>query len=119
MPAAGIPSSLHVRRGKASIHPHCRLRPQARTTPNRELAMRKLKLESLHVESFETTAPLSAPRGTVQGHDAVSEGGESICICQVSDGWECQTWDYQVCGDTNYLDCTFVCSYYESCPATC
>lgn len=76
--------------------------------------MRKLKLEALQVESFDTTAPAPEARGTVQGHD-VSEGGESVCICQVSDGWECQTWDYEVCGDTNYLDCTFVCSYYETC----
>ena len=78
--------------------------------------MRKLKLESLQVESFDTSAATPSERGTVQGHD-VSEGGESVCICQVSQEWFCQTWDYEVCGDTNYLDCTFVCSAYESCDA--
>jgi hypothetical protein len=89
--------------------------------PRSENVMRKLKLESLQVESFDTTAAAPAPRGTVQGHDALSEGGESICICQASDGWECQTWDYEVCGDTNYLDCTLVCTDFESClgPGTC
>jgi hypothetical protein len=78
--------------------------------------MRKLKLESLQVESFDTTADTPSPRGTVQAHDAAfSEGGESVCLCPASQDWTCQTWDYEVCGDTNYLDCTFVCSYYETC----
>jgi hypothetical protein len=83
--------------------------------------MRKLKLESLQVESFETAPARSLSRGTVQGHDAVSEGGESVCICQASDDWACQTWDFEACGDTRYLDCTFVCSDFDSCmgPGTC
>jgi hypothetical protein len=77
--------------------------------------MRKLKLESLHVESFETADAPHPSRGTVQGHDALSEAGESVCICQISDDWRCQTWDYEVCGDTNYLDCTLACSDFASC----
>jgi hypothetical protein len=80
--------------------------------------MRKLKLESLQVESFETVPAPSISRGTVQGHD-VSEEGESVCICQVSDDWFCQTWDYEVCGDTNYLDCTLACTDFDSCMGTC
>jgi hypothetical protein len=77
--------------------------------------MRKLKLESLQVESFDTTTATPPAGGTVRAHDALSEGGESVCLCQGSDDWVCQTWDYEVCGDTNYLDCTLVCSYYETC----
>jgi hypothetical protein len=79
--------------------------------------MRKLKLESLTVESFETAPMAPSPRGTVQGHDAVSEGGESVCLCQATDDLFCGTWDYEVCGDTNYLDCTLVCSDFASCIA--
>ena len=78
--------------------------------------MRKLKLESLKVESFDTTAATPSARGTVQAH---ADSEESVCFCRVSEGWDCHTWDYQVCPDTEYLDCTFVCSYFESCPATC
>jgi hypothetical protein len=83
--------------------------------------MPKLKLESLKVESFDTTAAAPSARGTVQGHDApFSPGGESVCICQFSKDFRCQTYDYQVCPDTAYLDCTLVCSDFASCQAdTC
>lgn len=84
--------------------------------------MRKLKLESLTVESFDTTTAAPPARGTVQGHDApVSEAGESVCICQVTGNWRCQTDDYEVCGDTNYLDCTLACTDFASCmgPGSC
>ena len=77
--------------------------------------MRKLKLESLQVESFETTPAPSLSRGTVQAH--ANDSGESVCLCLASEDWACQTWDYEVCGDTNYLDCTLVCSDFESCQA--
>ena len=80
--------------------------------------MRELKLESLQVESFDTTAAAPPARGTVQAH---ADSGESVCLCLASDGWECQTWDYEVCGDTNYLDCTLACTDFASCqgPGAC
>ncbi|HEX9939599.1 MAG TPA: hypothetical protein VGB15_20860 [Longimicrobium sp.] len=81
--------------------------------------MHKLKLESLQVESFEIIPARSNSRGTVQGHDAVSEGGESVCLCMGSDDWACDTQDYQACPDTQYLDCTFVCTDFDSCMGTC
>jgi hypothetical protein len=82
--------------------------------------MRKLKLESLTVESFETTATGSLMVGTVRGNAQVAaeDTGVSLCvICQISVDVNCQTEDPELCGDTNYLDCTFVCSAYASCEA--
>lgn len=76
--------------------------------------MRKLKLESLQVESFDTATAAPPARGTVQAH---ANSGESVCYCQLSGGWECHTWDYEACGDTNYLDCTLACSDFASCMA--
>lgn len=82
--------------------------------------MRKLKLESLIVESFETTATAEAARGTVRGNAGTDETGPSACqICMISDDWRCQTDDPELCGDTNYLDCTFVCSDFASCQTAC
>ncbi len=78
--------------------------------------MRKLKLESLEVQSFETTAAVPSARGTVQAHE---KSGESVCFCPISDGWECYTLDYQVCPETQYLDCTMGCTDFESCMGTC
>jgi hypothetical protein len=77
--------------------------------------MRKLKLDSLTVESFETAAPHTS-RGSVQGHE---DTAESVCLCPGSEGWECQTWDYDACGDTYYLDCTFACTDFASCQGGC
>jgi hypothetical protein len=79
--------------------------------------MRKLKLESLKVESFDTTAVAPPARGTVQAH--APESRESVCFCLVSKGNDCRTQDYQACPDTEYLDCTLVCSLNASCPETC
>jgi hypothetical protein len=89
--------------------------------------MRKLKLESLHVESFDTTADATRHRGTVDGHADVApdtracpvdtiEPNPSYCvICYpVSYDHRC-TYDPRECGDTNYMDCTFGCSQYNSC----
>jgi hypothetical protein len=72
--------------------------------------MRKLKLDSLLVESFDTAAAPYPARGTVQ---ARANTGESACYCRISHN--CQTYDYDVCGDTNYLDCTLACSDFASC----
>ena len=66
--------------------------------------MRKLKLESLQVESFDTTPVASQPRGTVDAH------GKPRPI---------ETYDIQKCGDTNYMDCTYGCSINTACPNGC
>lgn len=79
--------------------------------------MRKLKLESLIVESFVTTGGPGHSRGTVQGHDQAGTGPTECQLCQISNDWRCQTDDPEVCGDTNYLDCTFACSDFPSCQA--
>lgn len=65
--------------------------------------MHKLKLESLQVQSFETTAAPHQARGTVQAHAKTEhwecvQSADSQCAC---------TMDLQACGDTNYLDCTY------------
>jgi hypothetical protein len=78
-----------------------------------------LNLDSLHVESFETTAEALAPRGTVRGN-VVSETTcqQIICDCQTN-GTECETnyecdTDAATCG----ASCTFYCSH--TCPVnTC
>jgi hypothetical protein len=61
--------------------------------------MRKLKLESLHVESYETSS--SAPRsvGTVQAHEAPTQ--------------TCATYELG-CGPSG-LDCTYTCTKMVSC----
>ncbi|HEX6367584.1 MAG TPA: pinensin family lanthipeptide [Longimicrobium sp.] len=73
--------------------------------------MRKLKLESLRVESFETTAGSASGRGTVEGHAVAPNtpycGGTAVSLCVVC---EPRTYDPAQCGETNYLDCTFGCS---------
>lgn len=74
--------------------------------------MRKLKLESLNVESFETLAPPSFPRGTVRGND--DDVSAPPRLCQISGDLDC-TATPEACGDTAYLDCTFACSDFETC----
>jgi cytochrome c peroxidase len=64
--------------------------------------MRKLKLESLTVESFETAAPASSARGTVVAH-----GPKPPTTLQ--------TYNIDVCGDTMYFDCTLACSHLTHC----
>lgn len=85
--------------------------------------MRKLTLESLQVESFETTADAPHLRGTVQGNADVApdthacpiDTNPSACVvCYATDDWNC-TYDVRECGETQYMDCTFGCSQYNSC----
>jgi hypothetical protein len=66
--------------------------------------MRKLKLESLQVESFDTTAIPSQDRGTVNAN------GKPGPI---------QTYNVDICGDTQYFDCTLGCSYNTYCAGAC
>jgi len=85
--------------------------------------MRKLKLESLQVESFDTTPSGPRVRGTVAGHADVDTGtgggtGQSFCvICHHSYDFVCEpeTYDVKACGDTKYFDCTLGCTQYDSC----
>lgn len=64
--------------------------------------MRKLKLESLTVESFETAAAMPSERGTVQAHARPKPT-------------TLQTYNVDVCGDTMYFDCTLACSHLTHC----
>ncbi len=66
--------------------------------------MRKLKLESLQVESFETTAIAPRERGTVGAH------GKPHPI---------DTYSPDRCGDTMYFDCTLGCTRNTACPDGC
>jgi hypothetical protein len=72
--------------------------------------VKKLKLESLEVTSFETSPSAAAERGTVEGHD-------SILPTPTTEGP--QTYDVQACGDTRYFDCTYGCSINTDCNNTC
>jgi hypothetical protein len=72
--------------------------------------MRKLTLESLQVESFETTAAAVAARGTVQGHQDPVPCSSIVLL---------PTYNVQECGDTKYFDCTYGCSVNTDCAYTC
>lgn len=69
--------------------------------------MRKLTLESLQVESFETTAIASRMRGTVQAHCDPQPTPPTIV------GLE--TYDIETCGDTRYFDCSLGCPSIAPC----
>lgn len=56
--------------------------------------MRKLKLESLQVDSF-VTAAVAPPQGTVLGHNAATPGTADPFVCG---------------GPTAFMDCTNGCS---------
>ena len=77
--------------------------------------MHKLKLESLQVESFDTTDNGSRLRGTVEAHaDVDSRGcpggtGPSYCVVCYA------TYDVRQCPETEYMDCTFGCTQANSC----
>ena len=64
--------------------------------------MRKLKLESLTVESFETSPVATQARGTVDAHGKPKPT-------------TLQTYNVDVCGDTMYFDCTLGCSHLTHC----
>jgi hypothetical protein len=59
--------------------------------------MRKLKLESLQVESFET-APSMRERGTMYAHDGRPPRTDAGCV-----------------SDTHWVDCTYSCSTQVEC----
>ena len=77
-----------------------------------------LHLDSLLVESFETTPADTAERGTVRGHATDTSCYERHCTCDETAGVECET---DGCG-TNLATCGASCTFYcsQSCPAnTC
>ena len=61
--------------------------------------MKKLKIETLEVTSFATTLAGARERGTVRAQSGLVTVDEA---CQT-------TGNIEVCGDTNYVDCTFIC----------
>lgn len=71
--------------------------------------MRKLKLDTLQVESF--TTGMANGRGTVEAHSIISG---------------CQCTYAASCGETAYVDCTYGCGTQlctqacsETCPGNC
>lgn len=87
--------------------------------------MRKLKLESLQVESFETTAAARAVSGTVEGHaddvdPASRDSCPSYCVrcyAPTYDPNTChQSYDPATCPHTEFMDCTYGCTrLYNTC----
>lgn len=71
--------------------------------------MRKLKLESLQVESFETTTAAAHVRGTVNAHGDVQPTPPTISI---------ETYDVDICGETQYFDCSLGCPSIAPCQLT-
>lgn len=69
--------------------------------------MRKLKLESLTVESFDTAPAAARARGTVDGH------------ARPPKPTTLQTYNVDACGDTMYFDCTLGCSINTNCANGC
>jgi hypothetical protein len=81
------------------------------------MIMRKLKLESLQVESFETTSSPHGNRGTVRGHADVPgttttiQPGTGVSDCAVCQWSQVGCYpSINICRDTEYLDCTFGCT---------
>jgi hypothetical protein len=72
--------------------------------------MRKLKLESLQVESFETVLPAPRMRGTVDAHADPQPTSPTVSI---------DTYDPERCGWTNFFDCTYGCSHFTGCDGPC
>jgi hypothetical protein len=64
--------------------------------------MRKLMIESLDVESFETAAAAPRSAGTVRAHAAAPTNNP------------CYTHE-PTCGPTDHLDCTYTCTRIVSC----
>ena len=64
--------------------------------------MRKLKLESLNVESYATSGSAESPAGTVRAHAAAAPT------------YTCATYEVG-CGPSG-LDCTYTCTKMVGCP---
>ncbi len=68
--------------------------------------MRKLKVESLQVESFPTTPNAPSTRGTVQAHGSIHHSPSL------------ETYDPAACGETQYFDCSLGCPSIAPCGVT-
>ena len=72
--------------------------------------MKKLKLETLEVTSFETS-PAPAERGTVNANNSdVQPSPPTTGI---------ETYHVDDCGESRYFDCTYGCSVNTDCANTC
>lgn len=74
--------------------------------------MRKLKLESLHVESFMTTEAGRLARGTVEGHQDYIPDPYHTERCVVYTA-------ARDCTVTEAMDCSFGCTMNVSCGTLC
>jgi len=63
--------------------------------------MKKLKLESIEVTSFETSGEMPAQAGTVRGNQQPAA-----------------SYPFQ-CPTTPEMDCTYGCSHFTACPDGC
>ena len=85
--------------------------------------MRKLKLESLHVESFVTTEAGRAGGGTVKGQQyAMSDPLDTQRCPLYSEERECTGAAYSEapdCTRTEAMDCSFGCTMNVSCGTVC
>lgn len=72
--------------------------------------MRKLKLESLTVESFEPSPVAANARGTVDAHGDPQPSEPTVGP---------ETYDPDRCGHTNFFDCTYGCSNFTGCEGPC
>ncbi len=70
--------------------------------------MRKLKPESLTVESFVTMPVAPRVRGTVNAHSEPQPTPPTIL----------PTYDVEVCGETQYFDCSLGCPSIAPCELT-
>lgn len=68
--------------------------------------MRKLKLESLTVDSFETVARAPRLRGTVEAHCDPQPTPPTTGL---------ETYNVNACGDTQYFDCSLGCPSIAPC----
>jgi hypothetical protein len=78
--------------------------------------MRKLKLESLQVQSFATTTSAPASRGTVQAH---AGSDWPTCACLLSDGGDGQSCDPGGCQHTGDPNCNLVFTDFSTCVDWC
>lgn len=67
--------------------------------------MKKLKLESIEVTSFETSGEMAGQAGTVRGNQQVAAAPAA------SYPFACPT--------TPEMDCTYGCSHFTACPDGC
>ena len=80
---------------------------------------KKLSVDALAVESFETAARVESPRGTVHAHGFT--GFTSYCQCQYATSYgTCQGTCVDTCGGETCDDpCLSTDTFYQTCQAGC